>query len=266
MKEITHDHKKISNGITIFQGMDNEGKIYLIEGKTAALLIDTGFGVTDLAGEIRTVTGLPLTVVNTHGHGDHSGGNNQFSEVYLHERAAREAGEALELNKTVLPPDLWSKAEEAYRSKTTVQRFISERFSFDLGGGRKIEVVEIPGHTPGCICLIDSMSGLVFTGDCLVKSMDILLVVPSSLPVTAYLSSMEKLLDRSSRFAGLCTGHDAAPLPVSFLCDAVVCARQIIAGKAAAAPVELPAVYGDTAACRAVFGDASILYRPSKIC
>lgn len=266
MKELKHSRKKISEGITLLHGIDREGSIYLIEGETAALLIDTGFGVTDLISEIRAITELPYFVVNTHGHGDHSGGNILFPEVFLHAGAIREVRESLELNKTVLSPDLWAKMEKEYQKSNYIQRYVSEGFIFDLGGGRRLEVVEVPGHTSGCICLIDSLSGLVFTGDCLVKAMEILLVVPAALSISAYLSSMEKLLGRSSSFIGLCTGHDQEPLPVSFLCDAVVCARQIIAGTGTSTPVELPAVYGNTVACRAMFGDATILFRPSNIC
>lgn len=52
----------------------------LITGKTKALLIDTGYGYGDLKSKVRSLTDLPLRVVNTHCHLDHAGGNYLFQE------------------------------------------------------------------------------------------------------------------------------------------------------------------------------------------
>src|SRR4051812_23312579 len=58
--------------------------IYLIEGKDSALLIDTGIGAANLRDFIKSITSLPVIVVNTHSHPDHSGSNYQFSTVHAH--------------------------------------------------------------------------------------------------------------------------------------------------------------------------------------
>ena len=60
------------------------GVMYLIAGKERALLVDTGWGSGDLPAHIATLTTLPLLVVNTHGHRDHTSGNGQFAEVHIH--------------------------------------------------------------------------------------------------------------------------------------------------------------------------------------
>jgi glyoxylase-like metal-dependent hydrolase (beta-lactamase superfamily II) len=265
MAELKHSRKKIAEGITLFHGIENEGNIYLVEGISAALVIDAGFGITDLNSEIRAVTALPFSVVNTHGHGDHSGGDIYFSEVHLHAGAVADAEAGLELNKTVLSAEQMARLTEAALNSRSIKHPVVEGACFELGGGRTLEVIETPGHTPGCISLFDKLSGIVFTGDCLVKTMDILLVVPTALSVAVYLSSMEKLLGFSGEFTSFCTGHDEEPLPVSFLRDTIECARQIVAGVGKSIEVELPAVFGDTKACRAEYGDAAILYRPSKV-
>ena len=62
-------------------GSDN---MYLVEGRDKALLIDTGLGVARLSAFVRSLTTKPLTVVNTHGHPDHAGGNFEFKSVYAH--------------------------------------------------------------------------------------------------------------------------------------------------------------------------------------
>ena len=62
---------------------------YLILGCEKALLLDTGMG---LGGNIRLLveqlTKLPITVVNTHSHFDHTGGNGWWPKVLMAQPAA----------------------------------------------------------------------------------------------------------------------------------------------------------------------------------
>ena len=60
------------------------GVMYLVAGQERALLIDTGWGEGYLPALVASLTSLPLSVVNTHGHRDHTSGNGQFPEVYIH--------------------------------------------------------------------------------------------------------------------------------------------------------------------------------------
>src|SRR6187549_2649383 len=53
----------------------NIDNIYLIEGRDSALLIDTGIGGANLPAFIKSLTSLPVIVVNSHSHPDHSGSN-----------------------------------------------------------------------------------------------------------------------------------------------------------------------------------------------
>ena len=52
-------------------------------GQDQAALIDTGMGIGSLLSIVRSITSLPLVVVNTHGHPDHAGGNVEFSHVFF---------------------------------------------------------------------------------------------------------------------------------------------------------------------------------------
>ena len=70
--------KEVAN--EVWQINDRGPNIYLIIGHDSALVVDTGNGAADLAGQIRKMTDKPLIVVNTHGHGDHSGANYQFAK------------------------------------------------------------------------------------------------------------------------------------------------------------------------------------------
>ena len=55
----------------------------LLEGENAAMLVDTGYGIEDVADFMRHMTDLPLTVFLTHNHHDHAMGARCFPETYM---------------------------------------------------------------------------------------------------------------------------------------------------------------------------------------
>lgn len=57
---------------------------YLLIGEERALLIDCGLGIGDIKGAVEKITDKPITVVATHGHVDHAGGDGQFEKIYVH--------------------------------------------------------------------------------------------------------------------------------------------------------------------------------------
>lgn len=73
----------------------------LVVGQERAMVVDTGCGPRQgaaILAAVRTVTDLPLVVVNTHAHCDHFFGNAVFAadgatEFWAHENAARDIAE-----------------------------------------------------------------------------------------------------------------------------------------------------------------------------
>src|SRR5688572_30741691 len=63
-------------------------KSYLVVGSGRAVLIDTGMGVGDISNVARSLTKLPVSVINSHAHWDHIGGNWRFSEIAIHRSEA----------------------------------------------------------------------------------------------------------------------------------------------------------------------------------
>ena len=61
----------------------------LLEGENAAMLVDTGYGIEDVADFMRHMTDLPLTVFLTHNHHDHAMGARCFPETYMRKRTWR---------------------------------------------------------------------------------------------------------------------------------------------------------------------------------
>lgn len=109
--------------------MSNE-TIYLLEGSEKALLIDAGTKIDDLDKIVAGITRKPVTLVATHVHPDHTGSAiGYFPEIWIN--AADMVGES------EFMPD--------YKGNI---KYLEDGQVFDLGG-RRIEVIFTPGHTPG---------------------------------------------------------------------------------------------------------------------
>lgn len=197
--------------------------LYLLVGREKALLIDTGYGFTDVPRAIRAITPLPLLVINTHGHLDHTHGNHLYPQVMLHP-ADREVflrhSDYEEnmltfrnlLKGTPIPGWLFpvlrplaGKAARAYPSHTID---LPPQMALELGD-RPITIVETPGHTPGSISLLDEKNRWLFCGDMGCKD-GVLLNLPESTSLSVFAQSMEKM-DRLAVTA-LFPGHQQSPL------------------------------------------------------
>ena len=147
---------------------------YLIVGTKQALLFDTGMGIGNLQSLVSRLTSRPIVVLNTHTHNDHVGGNWQFPFVFgmdtaftrANAKGSREDAQA-ELGPDMICGDLPKNFDrQAYATKPwKISMAVHDGFKINLGGGRTMEIVATPGHTPDAICLLDRANGLLFTGD-----------------------------------------------------------------------------------------------------
>ncbi len=123
--------------------MDNFSYIAGCENSRKALVIDPGPDVERIVSLAADENLEIVTIVNTHGHGDHTAGNAKLkarsgAQIVIHE----------------LDGDRYPDADVLLGHKKTLQ--LGE-ISFD--------VIHTPGHTPGGICL--HARGNLFTGDTL---------------------------------------------------------------------------------------------------
>jgi glyoxylase-like metal-dependent hydrolase (beta-lactamase superfamily II) len=147
---------------------------WLILGGEQALLFDTGLGMGDIRGVVKELTELPLTVLNSHGHYDHVGGNYQFDTIigrnlpYSKKRALGQPHE----NVAEFASDgwIWKQLPPGFDTATyrikpyQFSNWIDEGEFIDLGGV-SLEVFRAPGHSPDSIVLVDHNRRLMFTGD-----------------------------------------------------------------------------------------------------
>jgi len=158
----------------LFEPRQSEGTIgYLIVGRQRAILFDTGMGIGDIKSIVAQLTKLPVIVLNSHTHGDHVGGNWQFSTIYSMDTdfsRQNAKGSSKQAQEEIQPSELCGSLPAGFDAKTYVTRpwritkYIHDGEHIDLGG-RTIEVIVTPGHTPDAICLFDRANGLLFTGD-----------------------------------------------------------------------------------------------------
>lgn len=134
--------------------------VYLIFGRDAALLLDTGSRNGDLAPTLQWTihqwlkrnarSGIPLDVVHTHGHADHIAGD-----------AAIEA-----LNDPAVPVTLIPAEIDADRRFFRIAEWPAQSGSVDLGE-RIIDAIPIPGHSDTSLALYDRKTAILFAGDSL---------------------------------------------------------------------------------------------------
>lgn len=147
---------------------------YLVEGEERALLFDTGMGLAPIRPVVESLTRRPVTVLNSHTHYDHMGGNFEFEAIlgvddpyalenadgWSHESVAGEVTpEAFRAEKL---PGFDASRYRVRPFQTT--RFVDDGHVVDLGD-RRLEVLRLPGHSPDSLALLDRGRGQLFSGD-----------------------------------------------------------------------------------------------------
>jgi hydroxyacylglutathione hydrolase len=123
--------------------LDNFSYIAGCENTRKALVIDPGPDVERIVSLAADENLEIVTIVNTHGHGDHTAGNAKLksrtgAQIVIHE----------------LDGDRYPDADVLLSHEKTLQL-----------GEITFDVIHTPGHTPGGICL--HARGNLFTGDTL---------------------------------------------------------------------------------------------------
>lgn len=159
--------------------------LFLVEGNDKAILIDAGTNIKDLDKIVSSITKKPITLVATHVHPDHTGASiNCFSQIYINP------------GDTVLIPTYMGD----YKGQV---KYLQDGETFDLGG-RQLEVVYTPGHTPGSTTFIDKNAGYGFSGDSFGTGLLLL-----SVDFSTFIATCEKIcaLMEADKIGYLYPGH-----------------------------------------------------------
>lgn len=173
-----------------------ESTCYLICGQEKAMLIDTANGMEDLHAIVRSLTDLPLVVVNTHGHCDHIHGNAFFQEAYLHPADRQLAAEHFAM---------FQQEYDQRGLHACPFRDVDAGQVFDLGGVT-LEAVPLQGHTAGSIGLLAREDRILFSGDGV--NPHLWMQLEESLPIAALQDMLVNLkANYGHAFDRVLTGH-----------------------------------------------------------
>lgn len=211
----------------------------LVIGDERAALIDSGCGIGDLRALVEAITDLPVTVVNTHTHTDHVGGNRQFDDIVMfdHERARQIARDGVPnhvMRELIAPGVVHGPLPGSVDAAAFclppfgVSRWLRDGDVIDLGA-KLLEVVHTPGEAPDHISLLDPSDRMLFTGD-LYYNGSIWTHLPGGDPWD-FVSSYERLLARSPDYDWLMPSHNEPLVPARRLADAKRAFEDVLAGR-----------------------------------
>jgi hydroxyacylglutathione hydrolase len=145
-----------------------EGNVsYLILGEERAIMCDTGSGEntpvngTRIKHVIDQLTDLPVTLLLSHFHYDHTQNLSEFDHVAFIELPHLVAGTAPDGTYTFSQDELLVGTSPA---SVQVDEWWPVETDIDLGS-RSIQVVSIPGHADESVMIVDEDNRLMFMGD-----------------------------------------------------------------------------------------------------
>lgn len=244
------------------RGMDS---FYVLVGTKRGLVIDCGAGSIDARKIVEKLCPVPYDVLIGHAHGDHCGAINQWEQVYMHPDELPVLHDNYRVNEQLWEnPNIWRTGanhevrwpDGSIYEWPTMDAGAKELFDytnfrymginpaklpeilpmndgdiFDLGD-RKVRVVHLPGHTPGCCCFIDCGSKIAFTSDAFY-----MLFYARGGTVEDALGHLKHFNYYRSDFNRIYYGHTSCAtclsnfsLPVEAIDDAIYIAENLIAG------------------------------------
>ena len=191
--------QKIKDNLYLATGGGGNSAVFVTD--LGVVIVDTklaGWGQPLLA-KIRTITDKPVaTIINTHAHGDHVGGNDAFGatvEIVAHEntRLAMDRMDAFKGENVNYLPKLMFK----------------DRMT--LGAGRdRIDLYYFgPGHTSGDAWVVFTAARVVHAGDMFANTEPPIIDLANGGSGLAYPSTLEQATNTIKNVETIITGHGA---------------------------------------------------------
>lgn len=168
---------------------DKGVRFFLLAGDEKALLIDSGMQIHNAKEIAQQLVSLPIELLNTHGDMDHVGSNDEFESFYMDP----------------------AEASNYYHTQKKTGHFIPVENGdiLDLGN-RKLEIIHIPGHTPGSIAVLDIDNRILYSGDTVQDGVIFMFGVQREFH--AYMHSLKKLEGYQGRFDEIYPSHSSIPV------------------------------------------------------
>ena len=203
---------------------DGMVRMFLLTGTKEALLIDSGMQTPNVKEIAESITKLPVKLINTHADRDHISGNEAFEAFYMS-----------------------PNEEELYRSngKTGTILPVQQGDILDLGE-RPLEIIDLPGHTPGSIAILDVNNRVLIGGDSIQDGR--IFMFGEHRNLANYIESLTKLSAYEGRFDTVYASHSTVTVEPSIIPKLIEGAKKIIAGDATGEEIDM-------------FGNSVLLYQ-----
>ena len=194
---------------------DGDVRFLLLCGTKKAALVDTGMNTPNAKEIAESLTKLPIILINTHADRDHVSGNASFEEFYM---SPNEEGNYAVKGSggTIIP--------------------VKEGDIIDLGD-RPLRIIDIPGHTPGSIAILDEKNRALISGDT-VQDGKIFMFGPLR-NMADYIKSLEHLMSYEGQFDDIYAMHGSFPVKPDLIGKLREGAIQIVDGMATGRQVNL---------------------------
>ena len=183
-------------------------RFYLVAGEERAVLLDSGMRTRNARDLARQMCDLPLMLAHTHCDIDHVGSDAQFDEVWL---------SPAELVHPMAPREI-SRVRPLWDGDV-----------IELGG-RALEVIAIPGHTPGSLAFLDADAGMLFSGDPVQRDGRIF-CFGNMRSLVAYVYGLERLQARAGEIRTVWPCHATCPVDADAIAELAAGARRVLAGE-----------------------------------
>lgn len=187
---------------------DQGVRFFLLTGDSEALFIDSGMTVHNLKEIAKSLTSLPVRLLNTHADPDHIGGNQEFETVYMN------------------PAELSNYHKTQHRTGSITPVWDGD--IIDLGN-RPLQVITLPGHTPGSIALLDVTRKVLIGGDPVQDGSIFMFGIQRE--IHAYRHSLEKLEKFTDKFDLIYPSHGTIPVMPSLIGELHAAVGKILAGE-----------------------------------
>lgn len=203
---------------------DGMVRMFLLTGTKEALLVDSGVSAPNAKEIAEGLTDLPVKLINTHADGDHIAGNEAFSEFYMHPK---------------------EEGNYRFRGKTGTIIPVQQGDILDLGD-RPLEIIDLPGHTPGSIGILDANNRVLIGGDSIQDGRIFMFGEHRNLP--DYIASLTNLSAYDGRFDTVYASHSSVEVAPDIIPKLIAGAKQILAGEANGEEIDM-------------FGNSVLLYQ-----
>ena len=195
---------ELNPGIFQIRGLNGSSHSYVIKGDYMNVMIDSGSdqnflvlqrGLRKIGMKVRDVN----LVINSHEHCDHIGANRYFQETSMIAAYRLAASKMVSGDYYVT----MYKGNDLNEIPLRVHLWLENMTRIDLGN-YSLRVFHTPGHTSGCISIIETTRGLLFSADSVFAGGTLSYIAESG-SIGDYLDSLTRL--RCFDLRALYPGH-----------------------------------------------------------